>query len=115
MPRRKIPCPQCGNPMSADAKHGCCNCSHGGRPAVVGNKAYAQELGINYRTVRRLGGAARLRSLAPEFRNLLLKPMCQGRTQKIAKGGLAARGMPRRGPARAISPLSDKSSREVAS
>jgi len=60
---------------------------------------YARELGITgsspYRTIRRLGGAEKLRALSPECRRILLAPMGHGDSLELHKGGLRARGMRR--------------------
>ena len=60
---------------------------------------YARELGITskygYRTIRRLGGCQKLRSLSPECRNILLAPLGNGNSLHLVDGGLRARGMRR--------------------
>ena len=44
-----------------------------GRP-LSEDKAYALEMGVDRRLVKSLGGAEKLKKLAPEVRALLLKP-----------------------------------------
>ena len=98
----KCPCPSCGRPMCAGSK-GCRKCYHGGRPRAP-DHAYAAELGISVRQLRRLGNPERLRSLAPEIRALILKPSSPVDSQTVLKGGLRARGMFTRTPARLTQP-----------
>lgn len=65
-----------------------------GRP-LSEDKAYAEDMGIGYRLVLRLGGAAKLKALAPEARRLLLRPL---KPVKLNGWSLAHRGMKARKP-----------------
>ena len=50
--------------------------------------------------VRDLGGAEYLESLTPETRELLFRPFRYGTSRTVSKGGLRARGMKPRVPAK---------------
>ena len=67
-----------------------------GRRPLTPDAAYARELGIATRIVKRAGGAAKLQAVSPEVRELLLHPEPTGPLNVLHKGGLAARGMGQR-------------------
>jgi hypothetical protein len=57
---------------------------------------YASQLGISRRTLRILGGAAKLQALSPAALAILLSPQNYGNSQTIHVGGVAACGMGQR-------------------
>jgi hypothetical protein len=61
-------------------------------PHISPEGRYAREIGITTRTLKKLGGADKLRSLAPEVRNVLIHPWVSGRSHEIPRGGQRARG-----------------------
>lgn len=87
--------------MDSRAIKGCRRCSHGGRPREPEND-YARELGIRPELLISLGGSAKLKALAPEVRNLLIKPAISYRrgsnAPKVSAGGMKALGMESRVP-----------------
>ena len=101
-PRKKTLCPGCGGIMCLGS-NGCVGCSRGGRPPHPDN-AYAAELGVSVRHLRRIGGAAAVRAMHPEIRALMLKPFRYGNSRTVHRGGLRARGMFTRTPARLTQP-----------
>lgn len=50
--------------------------------------AYARTLGITYEQLKRLGGMERLKRMSPDARILILKPLGNGKSKQINKGGL---------------------------
>lgn len=66
-------CPKCGGKMDRRARRSCKPCREiGGAPSDA--SAYAAELGIPVRKLQRMGGAAKVRAMNPELREILVKP-----------------------------------------
>ena len=66
-------CPRCGGKMDCRSRRSCRSCREIGGVAAIGS-AYAAELGISVRKLRRLGGEATVRAMAPAMREILVKP-----------------------------------------
>lgn len=92
MAYKSVPCANgCGGLMDARS-HVCRKCAGHGR-RVTPEGLYARELNITVRTLRALGGEARLRSLSPDARAILLIPQLKIPNGELHRGGLTARGL----------------------
>lgn len=76
-------------------------------PNASSANAYARELGITRRALKRHGGAAKLRSLSPEVRAVLLGKHIYG-SVAVRKGGLERRGYWPRTPGIVTQPVQER-------
>lgn len=63
------------------------------RPISKDDAVYAAKVGVSPKTIRNLGGAEKLRNLAPHVRKVLLGEHYYGNGRTIHRGGITARGM----------------------